>query len=315
MEEIDHSTVSKVNNDTGFGSAPNYGGRFINKDGTFNVRRDGNFFRRFSTFNWMLTLPLWQFMLILFFFYFGINILFTLAYFAIGINHLAGVIGKTKWEIISEVYFFSTQTFSTVGYGRINPVGTAAGFVASLESMMGVVSFAIVTGLVYGRFSKPKAYLIFSDEALISPYKSGKGLMFRFTSTKDDHTLTDVEVKVNLSLQTINNGQLSYQFYDLALERNKVDSLPMNWTVVHPLNEDSPLYNLSKSEMIKRDVEIYVLVKGFDDVYSNTVLQRTSYTPNEILFNRKFKIMYRESADGKTTLVEIDKINDHVAAP
>jgi inward rectifier potassium channel len=311
MEEIDHRTVSKVNNDTGFGSAPNYGGRFINKDGTINVQRDGNFFQRFSLFNWMLTLPLWQFIFILFFFYFGVNVIFTALYFMLGIEYLQGLIGTTKWEIITEVYFFSTQTFTTVGYGRVNPVGSATDFLASLEAMIGVISFAIVTGLLYGRFSKPTSFLVFSDDALISPYKDGHGLMFRFASRKDDHILTDVVIKVNLSLQVINNGVLSYQFYDLALERNRVDSLPMNWTVVHPLNEDSPLYNLSKAELVKRDVEIYVLVKGFDDVYSNTVLHRTSYTANEILFDRKYGLMYRESRDAMTTIVDIRKINNH----
>ena len=103
----------------------------------------------------------------------------------------------------------------------------------------------------------------------------------------------------------------SYKFYDLDLERSHVESLPMNWTVVHPLNSESPLFEYSAEDMKKADLEIYVSVRAFDDVYSNVVQQRTSYTYSEILFDRKFVQMYRESDDGKTTIVELDKLHEH----
>jgi len=280
---------SKVNNDTGFGNNANdYGGRFVNRDGSFNLRREGMpYWQRFSIYHSMLNLP-------------------------IGTHEFTGLLASTDWQKVKEIYFFSTETFTTVGYGRVNPVGDMANFVASLEAMSGFLSFAVATGLIYGRFSKPKSFLAFSDFAVVAPYQDKTALMFRFVSYKDNHILTNVEIKVNIGLQVEENGKPVYKFFDLLLERSRVDSLPMNWTVVHPIDEQSPLWSLTAEDMKVADVEVYVLVRSFDDVYSNVVLQRTSYTYDEILFNRKYKPMYRESSDGKTTIVELHKLNESV---
>ena len=177
--------------------------------------------------------------------------------------------------------------------------------------MSGFLSFAIATGLIYGRFAKPKAYLVFSEHALISPYQDITALMFRFASYKDNHTLTNVEIKINLGMTVLEKDKPVFKFYDLQLERSRVESLPMNWTVVHPIDDNSPLKDFTAEDMKGADIEVYVLVRGFDDVYSNVVLQRTSYTYDEILFNRKFVQMYRESRDGKTTILELQKLNAH----
>ncbi len=305
---------SKINNDTGFGNNPgSYGGRFINRDGTFNVRKEGHaFWQRFSLFHSMLNLPLWKFILTLLFSFIGINLLYTLIYLTLGPHQFQGMLATTRWDEIKEIYFFSTETFTTVGYGRVNPIADGANFVASIEAMTGFISFAIVTGLIYGRFAKPKAYLAFSDHALVAPYQGGKALMFRFVSYKENHTLTDVEIRVNIALQVQENGKATYKFFNLPLERNKVDSLPMNWTVVHPIDDNSPVIGFTEEDMRTADLELYVLIRGFDDVFSNFVLQRTSYTYNEIKFNRKFIPMYRESEDGQTTILELHKLNEHV---
>lgn len=303
---------SKVNNDTGFGVNDNYGGRFINRDGTFNIRKEGHgFWQRFSVFHSMLNLPLWKFIVVIVTFFIGVNLLFTLIYLSLGADQFVGLIADNRWKEIKEIYFFSTQTFTTVGYGRVNPLGDGANFVASIEAMCGFISFAIVTGLIYGRFAKPTSFLMFSENAVIAPYREGTGLMFRFASYKDNHTLTDVDIRVNAALQVQENGKSIYKFYDLTLERSKVDSLPMNWTVVHPIDDKSPLMGFSEEDLKTADLEVYVLVRGFDDVFSNFVLRRTSYTYSEILFNRKFVPMYRESEDGKTTILELHKLNAH----
>ena len=307
---------SKVNNDTGFGTnASNYGGRFINRDGTFNMRKEGiPYWERFSIYHTMLNLPRWKFITVVVVFYFAINLVYTFIYLLIGIHQLQGMITNTLWGQFKETFYFSTQTFTTVGYGRINPVGDAANVVASIEAMSGFLSFAIATGLFYGRFSKPKSYLAFSDDALISPFHGKTGLMFRFASYKDNHILTNVDIKVTIGLQLLENGsdKPEYKYFDLHLERDRVDSLPMNWTVVHPIDDSSPLMGFTYDDMKAADVELYVLIRGFDDVYSNFVLQRTSYTYDEIIFNRKFVPMYRESDDGKTTILELHKLNQHI---
>ena len=306
----------KVNNDTGFGiNADNYGGRFINRDGTFNLRKEGlSYLERYSIFHDMLTLPRWRFATILVAFYIVINLLFAVIYLAIGLEQLQGVIATTPWAKFKEAFFFSTETFTTVGYGRINPLGDGANLVAAIEAMLGFLSFAIATGLMYGRFSRPHAFLVFSEKALISPYKGGAALMFRFAPYKDNHALTDVQIRVNIGLKVAMDGTSEYRYYDLGLERTKVESLPMNWTVVHPLDDKSPLLGFTWEDMQAADVELYVVIRAFDDVYSNLVQRRTSYTYDEIEFNRKFVPMYRESKDGKTTILELQKLDETVEA-
>lgn len=307
-----HNPNIKTNNDTGFGSnANNYGGRFINKDGTFNLRREGlPFLKNVSIYQKLLNLPLWKFIGTILAFYFVSNLLFTTAYLLIGADQLQGIGMVNGWTKFKQVFYFSTETFTTVGYGRVNPIGDAANIVAALEALCGFLSFAITTGLIYGRFAKPKSYLLFSEKALISPYQDKTALMFRFATYKDNHTLTNVEIKVNIALRVENNGHSVYNFYDLTLERYKVDNLPMNWTVVHAIDENSPIHGFTIADMEAADVELYVLITAFDEVFSTPVLRRTSYTYKEMMFDAKFVPMYRESDDGMTTILEMHKLNE-----
>lgn len=299
----------KVNTDTGFGVNPeNQGGRFINKDGSYNVRKRGDgLLIRTSLYYNLLMMPIWKFALFIFGSFIAANLFFTLIYLIPGKQQFVGIIAHTPVHYFIELFFFSSQTFTTVGYGRINPVGLFADAVASFEAFTGLLSFTVVTSLVYGRFSRPRAYIRFSDEALISPYKDIKGLMFRFVSYKEKHTLTNVEVIVTLGMTIMEDGKEAFKFYRLDLERERIDSFPMNWTVVHPIDENSPLKDCNADDLKIADAEVYVLVRAFDDVFANTVLQRTSYRFNEIVFDAKFEKMYYE--DAETTIVELDKLN------
>ncbi|MBV9987875.1 MAG: transporter [Chitinophagaceae bacterium] len=305
---------SRQNNNTGFSTnaADNLGGRFINKDGSYNLVKEGMpFWKRASIFHDMLHLPQWKFIAIIVLFYLAINCGFAVMYWLLGTAEFTGLTPGNNWHMAKEFFYFSTETFTTVGYGRVNPVGDAANLVAGLESLTGLLSLAIATGLIYGRFSKPRSYLAFSEHALISPYKDGTGLMFRFAAYKDMHTLTDLEIRVNVGLRIIEDGTPTYKYFTLDLERTRVENMPMSWTVVHPITDESPFQGFTEEDMRTGDVELYVMLRGFDDVFSNFVQQRTSYTYNEILFNRKFVPMYRESDDGKTTILELHKLNIH----
>ncbi|TMI79929.1 MAG: transporter [Bacteroidetes bacterium] len=304
---------SKTNEDTGFSNTGNInGGRFINRDGSFNLSKKGRpFWDRISVFYNMLSIPVWQFIGVILLFYIAINFLYTLVYFWLGQEQFTGLIFHSQWGIFKELFFFSTQTFTTVGYGRINPVGAAANFVASLEALNGFLSFAIATGLIYGRFARPRAHLVFSDYATITSYRDKKGLMFRFACFKEHHALSDVTVQVNLAMLIQEDGQANYKYYVLALERSHIENLPMNWTVVHPIDEQSPLVGFSEEDLRAADVELYVTVRGFNDVYSSTVQQRTSYTFQEIKMNRRFVPMYQETETG--TILELHKLSKSVA--
>lgn len=301
----------KSNADTGFGvSADTQGGRFVNKDGSYNVIKRGlPFYERVSFFYLMLTMSRWRFFFFLVLFFLSTNFLFTGVYFLMNDKEFTGVLPGGFIHHFFELYFFSVQTFTTVGYGRINPDGYFSGAIASVEALTGLSSFALITGILYGRFSRPRAYLRFSKHALIAPYHDKTGFMFRFVSSKENHNLTNVEVTVTFSITDPDTKQ--FGFYNLPLERNRVDSLPMNWTIVHPVDENSPLTGLTEDDLKASDAEVYVLVRGFDDIFSNTVLQRTSYRFNEIIFNAKFERMFHENADDTTTIVEVNKLHDY----
>jgi inward rectifier potassium channel len=299
------STAENVN--TGFGVQANaIGDRFVNKDGSFNITKTGYpAFKRVSVYSGLLDLPGWKFLTLLIATYLVINLLFTAGYLMIGTDELDGFRSADYAQRVLETFFFSTQTFTTVGYGRINPIGNLANFLASFQTMMGWLFFALVTGIYYGRFTRPKAFLHFSMNALISPYQGGKALMFRVVPYKNDHFLTNSNISVNAAML---KGK-EYHFYNLQLERSHVDALSTNWTIVHPINEISPLFGLGSGEFEQQDLEVYVHIDGFDPIYSNTVIKRTSYTYKEIILNAKFQSMYHMSKDGSSTVLELNKLN------
>ena len=160
----------------------------------------------------MLAMPRMKFLLLLFVFYILINLLFAGVYYLAGIEHLSGLKTGSAWQNFSEIFFFSTQTFTTVGYGRISPVGFITSAIATFEAFLGLLSFAIATGLFYGRFSRPRAFLKFSDHAIIAPYKNGIALMLRMAPFKNNQ-LFDAEARLTLAMKINENGNASNRFY------------------------------------------------------------------------------------------------------
>ncbi len=308
----------KTEINTGFGTnSNNTGGRFINKDGRPNVIKKGvGLLERYSWYHTMLGMKTGRFLLLIFMIYISINLVFAGIYYAIGIHHLSGINSGSPLKNFSEVFFFSAQTFTTVGYGRISPVGFVAGAVSTFEAFLGLLSFALATGLFYGRFSRPQAFLKFSNNALIAPFRNGKAFMFRLSPYKNN-TLSEVEVKVTMSITTEENGKLFDKFYDLDLEYSKINGLPLSWTVVHPIDDKSPFYGLTKEDIASTDMEIIVFVKAFDSVFSNNVISRTSYVSAEIIWGAKFRMMYHPNADKSKTILTVDKLNefDFVSLP
>lgn len=301
---------AKADANTGFGTnASSYGGRFITKNGNANVRKTGiGFFDSISWFHTMLTIPRWKFFFIIFTFYFLVNFLFASVYCAIGVEHLTGVKAMSRMDKFGQAFFFSIQTFTTVGYGHISPSGFMTSFVASIEALFGLLSFAIATGLFYGRFSKPKAHLLFSHNAIIAPYKEGKALMIRMTPYKNTN-LTDAEARLTMGLHIEENGKMVNKFYSLGLEMEKISALTLSWTLVHPISEESPLFGLVETDFKSLNGEILVFIKVFDDMYSTTVVKRASYTFEEVVYNVRFLPMFTRSENNSKTLLHIDKLN------
>lgn len=306
----------KSEDNSGFGTnSSNTGGRFFNRDGKPNViTRGSGILDKYSWYHTMLQMKRGKFLLLLLLIYISINLIFAGIYYLIGINHLAGVNAGNPWKNFTEVFFFSAQTFTTVGYGRISPVGFAASAVSTFEAFLGLLSFAIATGLFYGRFSRPQIFLKFSKNALIAPYKEGIALMFRMAPYKNNN-LSEAEVKLTMAISTEENGKITDKFFSLDLEISKVNALALSWTIVHPITEKSPLYGFSKEDIAATDIELLFFVKAFDEVFSNNVIGRTSYVSAEIIYGAKFNMMYHPSADKSKTILDLEKLNDYSIVP
>ncbi len=305
------NSKAKTTIDTGFGeNASSYGGRFLNKNGVANIRKTGiSVLERYSWFHSMLATSRTRFFMIILLFYILVNLAFTVIYYLVGVEHLAGLRDShSEFEKFIDTFFFSAQTFTTVGYGRISPIGIAASAISAFQALIGLLSFALATGLMYGRFSRPKAYLKFSHNAIIAPYKDITALMFRVAPFKNT-TLTDAESKVTLGLTIEENGKNVNKFFPLELEFAKVNALTLSWTLVHPINENSPLFNFVKSDYQNTRGEIMVFIKAFDDMFSNTVVARSSYTFAEIVYGAKFSPMYHSNGESNSTILELQKLN------
>ncbi|HEU5053692.1 MAG TPA: ion channel [Hanamia sp.] len=306
--KLNPKAPSEIN--TGFGvNSSNYGGRFLNKDGKPNIEKRGvGYFEKISWYHALLEMRRSKFIAAIFIFYLAINILFAFLYVLAGVNHLEGITAKTHFGKFLEAFYFSCQTFTTVGYGKISPLGFAANSLSALEGLIGWASFAVVTGLIYGRFSRPKAYIRFSENAILAPYQNGKAIMLRLAPFKNT-TLTDAEAKVTLGLIVEEDGKMINKFFPLKLEYEKVNSLTLSWTIVHPITETSPFYNFSEDDFKNAKGEIMVFVKAFDDMFSNVVVARTSYLLDEVIPRRKFNPMYQRSPDQSKTLLHLDKLS------
>lgn len=308
VPKINVNAKSEIN--TGFGvNSSDYGGRFVNKDGNANIEKRGvGLMERISWYHTLLAVPRWKFFSIIFIFYIIVNIAFGIIYFLVGVRHFGGMVYANNLEKFAETFFFSCQTFTTVGYGRINPIGVLTSSIAAIEALIGLLSFALVTGLLYGRFAKPKSYLRFSDNALLSPYKNITAIMMRIAPYKNN-ILLDAEAKLTLGMVVEEDGKMVNKFYPLPLEFDKVNALTLSWTIVHPINETSPLFKLTAEDFAHNQGEFIIYIKAFDDMFSNTVVARSSYTFKEVAIGAKFRPMYKRSSEGNKTILYLDKLN------
>jgi inward rectifier potassium channel len=299
--------------DTGFGASDRQQGtRFMDKNGRFKVIRSGlPWWDRWNVYAWMLELSWLKFYAVILSAFIAINLIFTGLYFIVGIDHLIGLMAEDNFERFFEVFFFSVQTFSTVGYGRVNPLNMPAGMLASTEVFIGLLTVAIATGLVFAKFSRPIANLLFSKNILLTTTKDGrKALLFRFVN-KAENQITDVGVQVLVAMDLSENGESEWKFYNLPLERDKINFLALSWTVVHYIDENSPLFNLSQEDIKEAGTEILILITLFDDTFAQTVHVRHSYKYDEWKWNATFRPMFKPSAKYKDfTELALDKIND-----
>ena len=302
-------------NELGFGSVlTDVTQGIINKDGSFNVRKTGvPFTESFGIFHFFITMSWLKFLGYIFFLYLVINLIFTFLYMIAGVGGIGGIDDKNFLDKILFTFFFSTQTFTTVGYGTISPSGIIQNFIASFESLIGLLSLAFATGLLYGRFSKPVAKILYSNNALIAPFKEFNAFQFRVANQRNKHEMIEVEVSLIFTVIENNEGLLKRKFYNLELEYSKISFFASTWTVNHIIDENSPLYGLSKEDLRDMDAEFLILLKGFDTSYAQIVQSLYSYRFPDIILGAKFTKIYGRTRSGKM-VVELDRINEHEPA-
>jgi inward rectifier potassium channel len=225
--------------------------------------------------------------------YFFSNMLFALFYFF----NFDGVQGARAGSF-QDAFFFSVQTMATIGYGKMAPISVPVNIVVTIEALWGFCFFAVTTALLFAKFSQPKARVMFSNVAVIGYHDGQEYLSFRMANERTNRI---VDAKASLYLirtETTSEGSRIRRFYDLSLTRNHVPLMQLSWTLMHPLDKNSPLFGLTQEDLAKVDAEIIVSVHGHDETMSQTIYARHSYIAEEIIYSAIFEDILNPRSDG-----------------
>lgn len=287
--------------------------RAINKDGSFNVRRRGLHSLAGGIYMQLVNMSWPRFWGLVALAYLSANIVFALLYTVLGPGALRAAETDIGLGAFGQAFFFSVHTLTTVGYGDLYPLGVAANIVASAEAAVGLMGFALATGLLFARFSRPNAQLVFSDKMVVAPYGDGHSLQFRIANRRSN-VLTDV--LADMMLMTVEQdagGQLRRNFAELKLERTKIFFLALTWTVVHPIDASSPLAGKSRADLERLQAEVLILIRGYDDSFTQVVNTRYSYRWEEVEWSARFAPAF-EIAPGGHIVLDLDRISATVPA-
>ncbi len=262
--------------------------RFISRDGRVNVRRHGLSVRQPRDWYHLLLTTSWT----------------RLALFASGmyllINALFGVlylldpggVTNTRPYAFWDHFFFSVHVFSTLGFNQLNPVSFYANMLVTMESFVGWCSFGLITGLLFSRFSRPSARVMFSHYALISPYEGVPTLIFRAANRRGNQILqSQIHVSLSRNEKTL-EGENVRRVYDLKLLRATSSFFNLTWTVRHQIDTSSPLFGETPETLRASETEIVVLLSGLDEALGQIVHGRFSYNHEEILFGYRFASLF-----------------------
>jgi inward rectifier potassium channel len=287
--------------DLGFGTEVARGARrrLLNPDGSFNVRREGlDPFSSLSLYHWLLTISWSKFIGFVTASYVVVNALFAFAFLACGPDALQSTTGSFAGQPFYRAFFFSVDSFATIGYGNVIPVGVAANTLVTIEALLNILGIALATGVIFARFSRPLPKIIYSRNAIVAPYRDKSALEFRIANARSNQ-LIEVEIQVILTKIEQAGGLTVRKFYDLDLERHHVVFFALSWTVVHPIDPNSPMWGLTREDLVDSDAEFLILLIGTDETVSQTVHSRSSYKADEIVWGAKFANMFlRNETDG-----------------
>jgi len=234
-------------------------------------------------YHWLLVITWWQFLGLLSLIYFGVNVLFAIAY----LSAHQGIANAREGSFI-DAFFFSVQSLSTIGYGAMYPQTLYAQILVTFEVLVGILLVAMATGLMYARFSQPRARVLFSQVAVICPFNGMDTLMFRVANQRNNRI---IEARIQVSFlgnETSLEGMELRRLYDLPLLRSESPSFALSWLVMHQIDHNSPLWQETKKSLVKSDAEILVILTGLDETFSSTIHSRYSYKLKDILWSMRF---------------------------
>ena len=296
--------------DLGFGRvvAQSVRGRFLTHDGEPTSRKYGLGGQRIERFYLRaLAAPLPVFLawglgaLLL------LNGFFTLAYLALGDGALRGGEAVGISDPFLRAFGFSVGIFTTTGTTPMYAFGTTAHWLVVFESFFGPFVLVATAGLLIARLTRPRMRLRFSESAVVAPYEEGRGLMFRIVNVQPAE-LSDVQVRVSITLFEVTNGRRERNFYPLALERSSVDLFTLHWTIVHPITADSPLRGATPDSLREAQAELLILVNAHEETFSTRVTARASYWWDEIRWDAKFASIFASSAED-VLAIDVDRLD------
>jgi inward rectifier potassium channel len=195
--------------------------------------------------------------------------------------------------------YFSIETLSTAGYGDMHPQTHYGHFIATVELFTGIFSMSLMTGLIFARFSRPNARLLFADHPVISSHDGKPTLMVRFANERHN-IIGNATARLWLLKNVVSmEGRSLRRFYELLLVRNEHPALALSWTLYHVLDEESPLYGLTADDLEAAKVSLIVVVSGYDVVAAQTVHARRSYDHSDIRFGQRYADIIGTSEDGR----------------
>jgi len=249
-----------------------------------------------DAYHFLLTMPLAAFFGVMAGGYVAVNTVFALIYVLVG-----GISGVKPGDF-ADAFFFSAETFSTVGFGQMAPQSFVAHLAVTLESFFGLFNLAIATGLLFARISRPTARVVFSDRAVVTMYEGVPTLMFRAANRRRNR-IVEAEVTVNLARDGVTREGVSMRgFENLATVRSRSPVFILTWQVMHRIDETSPLFGQTTQSLQESRAEIVVILKGMDETFAQTIHARASYTPEEIVWGARLVDIFSRNPDGRPVI-------------
>jgi inward rectifier potassium channel len=308
------NSQERLNQDLGLGGklSDRSHARLLSHDGRFNVRRNNlSALHPYNAYHTLVSLPIPRLVLLMAAGYLVTNLVFAGLYWLAGPDAISGAAG-TPLARFEDCVFFSVQTLATIGYGKLVPASRTANVLVAVEALVGLLGFAVLSGLLFARFSRPTAKMAFSRQAVIAPYGKGWALMFRLANLRN-HDLTDVHAVVSLARWVDEDGRRRRRFDQLTLERDVIIFMPLHWVIVHPITETSPLRGLTAESLAATEPEVVCLITADDETFAQTVHARTSYDKSEIVWGARFRDMYLP--DSSRVAIDLGRLHDIEPVP